>query len=291
MPGKVKQTPQAAPIANENRKVENCKKGHAFGRAFTWVAGKGKQAAKSVARLVKDPCEFARIFRLFVNIVLLGSYATGRENALTTFHAKAGDATEIADTFLIFGDFGYWGEAAVKGTKIEVEKEEKASQFARELRDKKYAMIGARAALLATDVSGTALTLGGFGILKLDAIAEKIGRIPVLGIITKLPLLTFCRGAVTVAYSLLGVNAFQNLVQGWNNNKEKVTHAILKLAHCVSEVGLKVILLAGVTATAVVAPLGILAATLGITSFLYMVNKEKEINRVETIAQKIRALT
>lgn len=294
MPEKVEQASQITqitPITPENCEVENCnRKGHAFGRAFTWICkstidigkgvyGGGVKVARSLAKLADEPCEFARIFRLFINIVLLGSYATGKENMLTNFQAKAGDAAMMADTYLLLGDIGYWGQAAVKGSKIEKDKEDKASQFAKDLRDKKYAMIGAKAAFVPTNISGTMLTLGGFGILKLDSIAEKIGKIPVLGLVTKIPLLTFCRVAVTTAYAFLGANAVQNLRDAWGNNQQKVTHSIMKLAHCVSEIALKVICLAGVVTLGVIAPLGILAATLGISSFLYKVNNEEAIDR------------
>jgi len=249
--------------------------GHGFGHTFkvkvSAAATKVKEAVgtvfKGLAGVISEPCELGRMLR-FIGYGLLGlGHATGQPNFMNTLQDRTGHADGILDSTYILGDFSYWLGGGVR--------KDVTDEDGKFRGDKICSPLG-RVAFTVGNIGGVGLLLDSVGLINLGKWAESIGKIPFLGFITKVSLVTVVRAAVGIAYTFFAVDSIMKMIDLKNENSDKKRiHAGFKLLHCIAEVAFKIVVLAGGTAISTIAPLGMLAAGTGVLSYLYHIyNKE-----------------
>jgi hypothetical protein len=117
------------------------------------------------------------------------------------------------------------------------------------------------------DVGGACMWLNELKILDLAKCTSSIGRIPVFGKITRVGLGTAVNGVAALGYLFFGMEALNRLRKAENGTQRN--QAMIDATWCASGIALKTFVLAGCTNMYGFVALGILSASLGLTSFLY----------------------
>lgn len=208
-----------------------------------------KKMVHTLGHLRLDANAFSKMLKLSTYAFTAVEAAMGRPGMFAIASKRILMTDGIMDSFQCLDQIGYFGMGKHKGDSI-------------------YNILG-NVSFGVVGVGGIALLLEEVTLINLSKIGEAIGSIPVFGMATQLGvgLGTIVSSAVGIAFAFWGANAIRDIVQ--SDDPQENTKAWLMLTWCVSEVALKVFVVAGGTNPVGLIALGTIAAVLGITTFLY----------------------
>lgn len=224
-------------------------KGFAFGHIFTWIRDKIIAPVFRVGNEIRNDMNALATLMRGIGYALLGINAAKGTSILSKFNGRITDATNLIDGIQIFGDVDYF-----------------VNKCKNDWAEHKFTIFG-RVALLVADIGAAMLLVEEMGFVKLAQVAQAIGKIRVFAFVPLMNIGTFINGACGIGFALLGVDAIIRLAKPGNHWQK--TKAWLDLAQCVAEVAGKTIMLVGVVNPFAIAGLGVIAAGLGLSSFIY----------------------
>lgn len=121
--------------------------------------------------------------------------------------------------------------------------------------------------MAAVDLGSVCSWLNDLKILELGKIAAEMGKVPVLRTVALVSLGTYLSGGAVVALTFLLVDSTNKFDRAYNQD-QRIKSAI-DIASRIVAISLITFGLSGGTALVVLVPLGVLSATLGLSSFLY----------------------
>jgi len=203
-----------------------------------------------------DANAFGRIVQLGVHVFSIAEIAIKKPGNFLHISSRLGKTKNVIDTIQTLDSVYYFGN-----------KENKKSAAN---------CLGYSAMFVASAGLGMEI-LNRCHLLSLGKIAEKIGSVPVFGAVTRIGLSfgQVCSGFAALGYGCFGVDAIERLIDAKNGDDKR--QAWIDLAWFVSEVAATLFLAFASTCIAGVIGFGVVAATLGTTSYLHSIGvKEKE---------------
>lgn len=236
-----------------------------LGRAWTHIRKEttsiGQGIKGGVQKTIKLIAEAKNDSSTIVNLLKMAGYIFAGISFKGGASTSLAAASEMADTVQIFADVDYFVNQKYK------EKGETAFTIAGTF------------SILAAEVGGVALWLGQLGVINLAKISESIGRIPVIGVVSKVALGSIAKGFAVVGFTFLGADAVYKMTKSQTGVQRR--QSILDLARSVAEVAFGVAILAGaftgVAGIVAFAVCGVITAGIGVVRYLHKFNYEEEL--------------
>jgi len=228
------------------------------------LAQGAKKIVRVVGKLSMDATSLARFCRLGITAFAVIEKCIGKPGIFTNASSQIATAESMIYTLNAGDQVKYFG----------VGKQKKESLVC---------SLG-QGALLAAGIGGVFVFLGKVTLLNFSKISQAIGSIPVFGAITKLGvgLGQVVSGVAGLGFGLLAVDAAIKLSKA-KTTQEKVQKTI-DLAWMVAETALAVFCATGVKSFVAIAVLAVVAAGLGITSFVYSMHVQDQKEKAEVKA-------
>lgn len=222
-----------------------------------------------LGKIREDGSAFVKAFKI-VDFAALGIIALGSQMiGLPILKLKASIALNVADCFQFFGDIDYFVKGNYKNDRGSVNK---------------LSLVGNILVTLA-DFGGVVLWLNELKIIQLAKWGASLGKQAIFSPLVRFGLTRILGVVGGAGFVFLGADAVYRMATA--KNKYQFGKACFDLAWSVSEIALRVFILAGCTNVPGLVTLGILAAGTGIAAFLYGYYYKKQLEAKELEAKKV----
>ncbi len=246
-------TPAEGTFYKPNFKFDSlAQKGAAYGRVFLDCA----------SEIRKNPEITATFFRAVTYMCTAAELVTGKVVFLSNLSARVAGVADLTDAISFLKSINDVNKAPSS-------KDDRVTQVIKHL-----------ANVVFTGVTGSCvlLLLDTFKFINLAHIADKIGNAaPVLNFVGKMTLVGALRGMLGVGYTIAGVEACLRLDRAINEEQKR--KAMIDIAYSVAQISLQIVILAGAPVSLPIAALGVVAYSLGVTSFIYEYMNRDAINQ------------
>lgn len=208
-------------------------------------------AVRCLGYLKEDTYNLSRAFGLVSYAIAAKKYFSGVSSDYLKIHRKLGITRNVMDFFMICNQIGY-----VVGGKYS--EDYKAGNYSTLVSSFCFGLAGVGLVLN---------NLNAISLISLSNISASLGKVPILGIVTKTGMDTALSVSLGGGFTSCAVGAASKHWSATSGTPEK-RKALLNLIWLVSEVSLQIIVYKGAAPPVLVA-LGATAAGLGIASYLY----------------------
>jgi hypothetical protein len=232
---------------------------------FDKVVSKGKRIGISITRkayqaisssvdaldkIKNDTSSTLKLCR-FSRYVLIGLEHNHQSINIINLRSKFEISRNVLDSFLFIGDLDYWINSRYKKEGEPINK---------------MSLLG-NAVFTAVDFGSVLSWLNNLKILDLGGIANAIGKVPILKIITNTSLSTYLGLGAVIGITFFAADALKRTVNA--QNKEQRIKAFIDVTGCVTRIALVTFTLSGGTNVPTLVALGILSGGMGLGAFLY----------------------